>query len=123
ASFVSDDRPKPDIDGDRDCDNGQRNQKELNGQSWRRGECVSRRVFALDQFFHVPEGVSPRKSRVRASFTICVLYGQVKVVTSGSSGTRLARQIAAPPSMTVSSSTTSSTLSGGAGVTRRCEQM
>ncbi len=46
-------RAESDIHGDRDCYNGQRNQKELNGQGGRRDEWVSSRAFALDQLVHV----------------------------------------------------------------------
>ena len=50
---VGQQRAKADIHADRDRDNGQRDQKKLNGQGGRGDQRVSSRGFALDEFVHV----------------------------------------------------------------------
>ena len=73
AAVVGQQRAESDIHGDRDSDDGQRDQKELNGQGGRGDQWVASRVFALDEFVHewesgarsgMPESVQvlPRES-------------------------------------------------------------
>jgi hypothetical protein len=51
-AIVGEQRAEADVDRDRDGDHGQRNQKELDGQSRSGDEWVASRGFALDEFFH-----------------------------------------------------------------------
>ena len=52
AAVVGEQRTESDIHGDRDSNDGQRDQKELNGQGGRGDQWVASRVFALDEFVH-----------------------------------------------------------------------
>src|SRR5215472_17801022 len=46
-------RTEPDVHTHRECNDGQWNQKELDGEGWRGNERASRRGLALDKFVHV----------------------------------------------------------------------
>src|SRR5262249_62178360 len=88
AASVGEQRAKADVDRDRYRNDGQRDQKELNGQSGCGSQGVSRRGLALDQLVHgmgILRGISrylssagPARPKhkwfgIGASFTTCVL--------------------------------------------------
>src|SRR5262249_702284 len=51
-AIVSEQRAEPDVDHDRDTNDGQRDQKELNGQGGGCCKWAASRAFALDEFVH-----------------------------------------------------------------------